>query len=52
MRIGKIVTVLICVLLIVSVAACGRKNKPVAPDSVDPQYPRTYPKPQPVPQNR
>jgi len=32
-----------------SLSACGRVNRPVAPEDVDPKYPRQYPAPQPVP---
>jgi predicted small lipoprotein YifL len=49
MLVRKIVLALMVLTLAVSLEACGRKNAPVAPDDVDPKYPRTYPAPQKVP---
>ena len=37
--------ILLIVAFTTSLGACGRKNAPVAPEDVDPQYPRTYPAP-------
>lgn len=40
---------LVAAVLVAAVGACGRKNSPITPDNVDPDYPRTYPAPVPVP---
>ncbi|WP_167730615.1 hypothetical protein [Terasakiella sp. SH-1] len=45
----KLLLVLLFVAFSASLSACGRKNAIVAPEGVDPQYPRTYPAPTPVP---
>lgn len=45
----KIVLVLLLVAVCAGMSACGRKNKPLAPEDVDPKYPRTYPAPVPAP---
>lgn len=46
----KTVLAVLMLAFALSVSACGRKNKPIAPDDVEPTYPRTYPAPAPEPQ--
>lgn len=41
--------ILLLTALCASLSACGRVSRPVAPEDVDPKYPRQYPAPQPVP---
>ncbi|WP_417789485.1 hypothetical protein [Terasakiella pusilla] len=45
----KTVLVVLLMACVLSLSACGRKNKPIAPDDVEPTYPRTYPAPAPEP---
>jgi predicted small lipoprotein YifL len=45
----KIIMLLVLLTIVGTMGACGRKNQPVAPDDVDPKYPRTYPAPAPIP---
>lgn len=40
---------LVTAFMLSSVSACGVKNEPVAPETVDPDYPRPYPAPAPIP---
>ncbi|NVK19022.1 MAG: hypothetical protein HWE30_10025 [Methylocystaceae bacterium] len=41
----KLVMVMLVAACMASLSACGRKNAPIAPQDVDPKYPRTYPAP-------
>ncbi len=45
----KLIILALLIALCGTVSACGRKNRPLAPDGADPKYPRTYPAPTPVP---
>jgi len=49
MVVRKVILVLFLIAFTASLGACGRKNKPVAPEDADPKYPRTYPAPTPMP---
>ncbi len=41
----KFTMIMLVAAFAMSLSACGRKNDPVAPEDVDPKYPRTYPAP-------
>lgn len=45
----KVIWMMMVAAFCVSLSACGRKTDPVAPDDVDPRYPRSYPAPTAVP---
>jgi predicted small lipoprotein YifL len=49
MTFQKVLAALLILAFATSLSACGRKNKPIAPDDVEVTYPRTYPAPAPVP---
>ena len=52
MKFQKILAGLLIVAFAVSLSACGRKNKPIAPDDVETTYPRTYPAEAPLPSDK
>jgi len=49
MKFQKILACLLIIGFAISLSACGRKNKPIAPEDVEATYPRTYPAQAPVP---
>ncbi|MDV7338180.1 hypothetical protein RYZ26_01140 [Terasakiella sp. A23] len=49
MMMRKFIMIMLIAAFTASLGACGRKNEPVAPEDVDPKYPRTYPAPTKAP---
>ncbi|SCA56510.1 conserved exported hypothetical protein [Candidatus Terasakiella magnetica] len=52
MMLRKLLLLVLFIAFTSSLSACGRKNQPVAPEGADPQYPRSYPAPLPVPNSK